>query len=141
MIGISEYRNKFSAIKQAEASLREGIERALLNRYIELAGGDEGIEDILKRNGGLDIPLTIRILDDKDTYMYVNSLYIAHRDPLYKKGDFYLGICIAGENIRQDAFIRVKFTEFNTWQQLAILGGFEDMGFFDDSRRNLFPVI
>ena len=143
-----DFIRKLSDIRVEERELRENMEKALLDRLTEIAGGMDGVADIIKRGGGFAVPFTILVPDKgNDAYIYVNSINIAEKPVLMSNPsyhDYYIMLSIAGDYAvgkQHCPYEGVAFSKLATRTQTAVFKGYEDMGLFDDSRRNLFNVI
>ena len=149
-MGAIDFIRKFSNIKVEERELREDMERALLDRLTEIAGGEDGVADIIERGGGFTIPFTILIPDESNNnnaYIYVNSINIAEEPSLMSNPsyhNYYIKLFIARDYTigkQHCPYNGVAFSKLSTQIQTAVFKGYEDMGLFDDSRKNLFNVI
>lgn len=143
-----DFIRKLSDIEVEKRELRENMEKALLDRLTEIAGGMDGVADIIERGGGFAVPFTILVPDKgDDAYIYVNSINIAEKPVLMSNPsyhDYYIMLYIAGDYAvgkQHCPYEGVAFSKLPTRIQTAVFKGYEDMGLFDDSRRNLFNVI
>lgn len=139
---IAQYLEREKTVKDEKIILIQDIEREIIERYLYIIKqSGESIDDIYERGGTVCLPLSILILKEDGSCYNVNGIHIGRRPFSH---ELYLIIDISGkgdDNKVYPFFHKVDIHKLSFDDIGHLYKGLKTMGFFDDSRIDLFPDV
>lgn len=147
---MSSYWEKFNGLKKERFALETEIEKSLVDRYIILLNkAGETPENLKERGGGLAIPFPIKLNDpdDEDFSIFITWIDIEKSENVFpiSKSQWSLIMTVSEVNKEKGKIDshggECPFWKFSFTEKCVIYKDLVNMGFFDDSRIELFPDI
>lgn len=146
---ITNYWEHSRALNKEAHSLSEEMEQSLIDRYISLLEKHgESVQDAHDRGGGICIPFAIQLMDfnDDDASIFITGIDILKSvevNPSREK--WVLRLDASAVNQEKGKIYpfenNLRFSKLPFDRECKIYEDFVKMGFFDDSRIELFPDV